>query len=343
MSIFSALEVAELLAELLESSSNSVEVPQNPTLGPDAIVTVGGHRFVVEYKNHALSAVMARATQQALLLAERWMGTPLIVVPYMGEAGRRICAEAGISWLDLSGNAHIKAEGLLVRVAGQPNRFKERGRPENLFAPKSSRLVRWLLSHDGPVSQAELSRATGLAEGVTSRLVARLLAQDLIRRDDDHRIRVRDRGLLLDAWCEAYDFSKHSILKGHIAARTSEALLEQLAKNLEGHAHAFTGLPAAWQFTHFAGYRLTTLYLEEPPTSSLLATLGFRETQQGANTWLVVPNDAGVFEGARDVQGVRCVHPAQVYVDLKAQPERATEAAEALRPLVLTAGAEVDV
>ena len=47
--------------------------------------------------------------------------------------------------------------------------------------------------------------------------------------------------------------------------------------------------------------------------------------------WLVVLNDEGVFHGASEVEGVRCVHPVQVYLDLKAHPERADEAAKKLR------------
>ena len=46
---------------------------------------------------------------------------------------------------------------------------------------------------------------------------------------------------------------------------------------------------------------------------------------------LVVPNDEGVFHGAEIVDGIRCVHPVQAYVDLKDHPERAPEAASEIR------------
>jgi len=45
----------------------------------------------------------------------------------------------------------------------------------------------------------------------------------------------------------------------------------------------------------------------------------------------VVPNDAGVFHGSVEKDGIRCVHPVQAYIDLKGHPERASEAAERLR------------
>jgi len=52
---------------------------------------------------------------------------------------------------------------------------------------------------------------------------------------------------------------------------------------------------------------------------------------------LVVPDDEGVFQGSQTRAGVRCVHPVQIYLDLKSQPERgAKEAAGELRKRLLT-------
>jgi hypothetical protein len=38
-----------------------------------------------------------------------------------------------------------------------------------------------------------------------------------------------------------------------------------------------------------------------------------------------------VFHGASEHEGIRCIHPVQVYLDLVAHPERAAEAAADLR------------
>ena len=51
--------------------------------------------------------------------------------------------------------------------------------------------------------------------------------------------------------------------------------------------------------------------------------------------WLVVPNDEGVFYGAAECEGIRCVHPVQMYLDLKDHPERSVEAAAQLRQTLL--------
>ena len=63
--------------------------------------------------------------------------------------------------------------------------------------------------------------------------------------------------------------------------------------------------------------------------------MGFHEIPRGENVWLVRPDDAGVFQGSELRAEIRCVHPVQVYLDLKDQPERSVEAAEALRKQLL--------
>lgn len=312
----------------------------------DGLFEVLGFSFAVAYKNAAGAAPVAAAVGQAKLQASRLSdkAIPLVAVPFMGETGQRLCEDAGVSWLDLSGNARIKTPGLRIWIEGRPNRFKERGRPSNVFAPKSARIARWLLIHpDEAKSQRELAQETDMDEGQTSRIISRLLKDGLVLRDGQGLIRVQDRALLLDAWHEVYDFSKHQILKGHVVARSGPELSMRLAKTFESHdlPYAMTGLTAAWQLTQFAGFRLNTVYLQRRPDQATLDELGFREEERGANTWLVLPNDTGVFQGAKSQDGVRRVHPVQVYMDLKGLHERAPEAAVHLRDAILKGSLDV--
>ena len=259
---------------------------------------------------------------------------PLLVVPFMGPSGERRCREAGIPWLDLSGNARIVVPGLRIVVLGHDNAFKRAGRPSNVFAPKSARIARWLLMHpDTPVVQRDLARQVGLDEGFTSRIVRRLLEMDLLRRDADGLLIVPDSVLLLDAWNEGYRFGRHRLVRGHLAARSGDELSDKLAARLQSNdiEHAFTGLAAAWQYTHFAMFRLASVYLPDGITGATLDALGVREGTKGANLWLVAPDDEGVLHGVAEVEGLRCVHPVQAWLDLQSHPERAADAADALR------------
>jgi hypothetical protein len=329
-------QVSEMLAEWLGVDAKDISRREPQSQAADDVVEVGKHFFVVEIKSSGAAAAVSQAAEQvrdyAASVSKR--AIPIVVVPYMGEVGRRRCAQVGVQWLDLSGNAHIVAPGVRILIEGKPNRFKPRGRPSSAFAPKASRITRWILIHpDTFLTQREIAVATDVDEGYTSRVVGRLEEENLVIRDDDGAIRARDPSLLLDAWREEYDFAKHRILRGHVAARSGDTLLRSLAETLREYEvdYAVSGLGAAWLITRFAGFRLVTFYLREQPPATLLEEISFREEARGANVWLAIPNDEGVFHGASEQDGVRCVHPVQVYLDLGAHPERAAEAANELR------------
>lgn len=329
------------LAELLGVAPSEIRQRQDRRApAADVVVEIAGNTFIVEYKSSGSTAPVSAAIERVRQFASS-VGSgavPLVVVPFMGQVGRRRCDDAGVAWLDLSGNARIVGPGIHVLVEGHANQFKSRGRPSSAFAPKSSRISRWLLMHaNDPVKQRDLALATDMDEGFTSRIVSRLEEASFVLREQKGEINLRDPDLLLDAWREVYDFSMHQVLRGHLAARSGDEAMRLLAAGLhaEGVRYAATGLAAAWLLTKFSGFRLTTMYVEEPLASGVLESLGIREEERGANVWIVVPKDEGVFQGAGEHDGIACVHPVQAYLDLEGHPERANEAAEQLRSELL--------
>jgi Transcriptional regulator, AbiEi antitoxin, Type IV TA system len=340
-----APEVVDALAELLGVKEAAIRIkPQPPDNGFDYVISAPGHRFLIEYKVKASSGAMsAAAAQLSRCISKAPDGIPLIVVPFMGQVGRDVCEKAGLSWLDLCGNAKIAAEGLRIWIEGRPNKYSGPGRPPNIFAPKSSRIVRQLLlAPERLQTQSHLVRETQLGDGYVSRIVRRLLNDGLVV-EEANGFRPSTPSLLLDAWHSAYDFDRHRIIKGHIAARSGDELANRLSKSLsrEKLEYATTGLAAAWQFTHFTTYRIAAIYLRAMPPKSFLNSVEFSEEPKGANTWLVIPNDDGVFHGGRDVDGIQCVSPVQAYLDLKGQPERSSEAAQQLKEQYLNWGKSV--
>ena len=329
----------ERLAEIFEVP----ELPEPDVFGIytddgrmwDAVSPIGGHFFAMEWRRSGSVGFVAGATHQLRMGHGSFPHKviPLLAVPYMGKEGQEHCAQAQINWLDLSGNARIIAPGIFYQNLGNPNRFRRSGRPESAFGPRGSRITRRLLiDPTRAVTQRTLASSTGLNEGHTSRIVGKLLETRLVERGEDG-ISVIDSGSLLDAWHEDYRFDRHHIVRGHIPARGGVALIRSIAEALSKaeESYAVTALPAAWLWTQNPQFRLSTVYIPKLPSAGLKKALRFREEAERSNTWLVVPNDEGVFHGAELVDGVRCVHPVQAYVDLKNHPERASEAAAGLR------------
>lgn len=336
-------EVSVRLAELLGVLPAELKFKNTGTRdsGVDFVASNGDQYFVVECKTSGEAAPVGLAARRLRQFVEEWKkgAIPLVAVPFMGEVGKRLCEEAGVSWFDLSGNGRIQAPGLRVQIEGKPNRFKRVGRPKSLFAPKSARITRWLLMEKNrDFSQRELAQLSGLDEGFTSRIVRGLEEQNLISRSKDGSIRVAHYETLLDAWREAYEFSKHRILRANMAIRSNDEALQRLSTALQGEniEHAATGLAGAWLLSGFAGFRLVVMYAAKLPSAALQKEMGLHEVPRGENVWIVRPNDCGVLQGSEAVGGIICAHPVQVYMDLKNHPERAKEAAEELRKKFLT-------
>jgi hypothetical protein len=306
----------------------------------DVRLRAGGDWFAVVFKAAANTEQIGSALRLWPPPSER-QDIPLLVTPYMGTSGRELCRAADVAWLDLSGNAEIKTPSLRIRILGEPNRYKRSGRPESLFAPKSARAARlFLMDVSREWLQIALARETGLSAGYLSRLLPRYEEAGFLRCQQEGRAlryRVTHPDRLLDAWDADYDFNHHTILRGHVAARSGVELLRELTNVLKAHhvEYAATGLAGAWMWEPFAAFRTVTLYLAELPSQELLSALGFHEGARGSNAWLVVPDDAGVCAGAVEHNGVRCVSSVQTYLDLKNQPERSQEAREELRRLHL--------
>jgi hypothetical protein len=319
-----------ILADLLDEEGDLRLLPMASDSAYDAAIDSGDRRWLFLFKSLPSPAVVAQASEQLRALRPA-NAVVVLVVPFMTSGGAATAAERRLNWVDLSGNARIRDGNLYVSVEGRPNQFAARGRPASAFAPKSSRVARTLLQDpERWWRQKELSERTGLDPGRVSRVVRRLEDDELIARSAA-LVRPRDRDLLLDAWADEYRFDRHDTILGHVSGTGIESARE-LNRRLDaaGVHHAFTGLPAAWAIQHFARFRLTSVYVTGDPRDAA-DQLTMRLNERGANVQLIGPDDTGVFDGQREIDGLPCVAPVQVYLDLLALPERASETAAELR------------
>lgn len=328
------------LADLIELPCHRIDLdrPWSSDGAPDALLRAGNTVFMLECRIatstaalfHPIRALKARVAQTPTPHPPARV-VPLLVVPFMGPTGRTLCDEEKCSWLDLSGNANIRAPGLHIRIEGKPNRFKRRGRPASAFSPMASRVTRHLLTHrNDDFSQRLIAHSTGVDEGYVSRIVRNLTDQGLLEKHGS-LIRVPQPGHLLRAWLDDYDFDKHRRITGHVPARDGVELTRMLADALANQPHrppyAATGLAAAWCLGRYAAFRTASFYVHDEHALDDLRHLSFRRTDRGANVWMLVPADRSVFEGVVTRDTVHCVATVQVYLDLHAHSERAREVA----------------
>lgn len=330
--------IPEFLANYLDRAVDDIKAEPSPSPNADLLVRLGpgGPTLLLEVIASGRVPAVRQAARQVQQAAAEMDAVPVVVAPFMGEAGRRAAQEEGVWYLDLSGNAHLRADNFFVRVEGRPNAFPEPGRPSSPFAPRGARISRQLLLEPSRWwKQADLARATRLRSGQVSKVISRLAADELIEIRDDRALRPRDANELLDAWAEDYSYDRHHIVPGHVTGSGIE-LARNLGHELDSQAvrHAFTGLPAAWALDGFAQFRLVSVYVDADPIE-VADAIGMRRLERGTNVHLVGPNDEGVLDGKQRAGGLTCVSAVQVYLDLLGLPERAAEAADHLRGDVL--------
>lgn len=284
--------------------------------------------FEVEFK-------LSPSVREVERLAERGGPRPgLLIAPSLSEVLVQHCRERGLSCVDLNGRQWIRAEGVLVdRQPSQERRFRSSLLPPDAFQPKSSRLVRALLSQsDHAWSQSELGVRTGLSPGLVSRLIRHLVNEGLLTQDK-RLLRVPRAGALLDAWAARDDWAKRTTVRQYSLLESDvETVARQLVNIFPaGEALVFTQWFAANLRHPYTIPPVVSAYVERFPTEQVERELRARQVADGGTLWLVVPKEDGVFRETQRVGELTLACDAQIYLDLLRAGLRGPEQAKALR------------
>lgn len=258
----------------------------------------------------------------------------LLIAPSLSEVLVQHCRSHGVSCLDLNGRQWIRAEGLVVdRHPSEERRFRPAQLPPDPFQPKSSRLVRALLTHrNRHWTQKELREQTGLSPGLVSRLVRHLDNEGLVAQDE-RTLWLKQSDALLDQWARVDDWSRRTTLRQYSLLVSD---LEQIARSLlkahpESERLVFTQWFAANLRHPYTTPPVVSAYVPYFPSEVIERKLGARQVTDGGTLWLVVPADEGVFRETQQVGEFTLACDAQIYLDLLHVGLRGPEQAKALR------------
>ena len=260
----------------------------------------------------------------------------LLVAPRLTNRVLEFCKEKQLSCIDLNGRVWLRAEGLLVdRHALSGRSFSYQLEPRNVFAGKSGRIVRSLLTgRDQIWTQADLVKRTQVSSGMVSRLVQYLVSQSYLEKLSAREYRISDFDGLLDEWSVADKFQDRcstNYYAGPIGNLTKVAhALHEWSRSKSVNI-AFTQWIAAFERHPYTEPAICSAYVQRLPDSATLDSLGLRPVEEGGKVWLHVPKEEGVFLEARSFANLGLVTDAQIYIDLKNTGLRGPEAAQALR------------
>jgi len=256
----------------------------------------------------------------------------LVVTRNLSLSSIEKCAAAGICVLDEEGNGFLRLPSLCYQKA-IPRQRKSSSAPNSsaVFSPKASRLVRALLAHHPKAwNQTELADKTAVSESHASRMVARMVAADYVRRDKD-KLRVVDPNRLLDDWAAAYRFDRHRRSRFGLAMGEYLQGLRKFRQEMQRQSirFALTGWSAAYLNAPYGIPDSIVAYVDR-----LTGDIPFRAlhpVESKGNVLLLLPNDEGVFQFTQPGEFGESVADVQAYLDLRSLPGRAAEQADVLR------------
>ena len=254
----------------------------------------------------------------------------VFIAPYISPASAAICVEAGIGYVDLSGNCRLAFNTIFILRENQPNRFVMKKELASLFAPRSERILRALLSFPKQTwTTMALASAANVSPGMVSHIKKLLVDREWIQTLEGG-FRLSAPFDLLSIWAENYTFRKNKVFDYYSLKPPSELeidLGETCAES--GITYALTGFSASARLAPAVRYQRAMAYVQGD-ILSLANRLGLKSVSSGPNITLLSPYDEGVFLGSRPVDDILVANPIQVYLDLKNYRGRGEEAAETL-------------
>jgi hypothetical protein len=335
---------------LLEQWMPGVRMTPAHTPAPfDAIVKWRGPAGVVTY---ILQAKRQVATQDARVLAERFRTNVrqraktlkgarlLLAAPYVRPQQAAVLQHADIDFVDLAGNADLRARGLHVHVEG---RKPAREHKDVRLGPTKGwvKTVLALLVRPDLVQAPlrTLAREADVARGTAAECLRDLQARGFITGAGRQR-RVVDRTPLVATWVQAYGNRLRPGLTQRwlqIQAPRKEEIWQRLAKGLNDHKvpWALTGADAAERTTHYLRTDYTEIYaaVDLVDNREVLKHLGAQPGATRGNVLVIAPPGPLALQAAAIEDTIPVAPPLLVYAELRYHgDEQALEAAEMLLP-----------
>ena len=308
--------------------------------GPDVLVEadVRGQpiTLIAEAKAQGEPRYIRQAADQIRDYLPRFPGAyPIVVSPFISAQSAELLKSKGVGYFDLAGNALIDFGPLYIRVVGKPTRNRVQKTAKSLFASKSSRILRVMLTDPAKSWYVQdLSAEAGVSIGLASRLKRRLADLELAA-EAKSGVKLTNPGEVLNQWAQAYSYEKNEILRYYSPQPPSEveSRVSEFARS-RGVAYALTMFSGAARVAQFVRYNFAAFYFSGS-TLELERELQIKQTSSGANVWIFRPFDDGVYYGLQNRDGISVASNVQLYLDLINYKGRGEEQANAIRERLL--------
>jgi hypothetical protein len=256
------------------------------------------------------------------------LGKWVIAAPVIGPRTREVLNESQINWIEFEGDCRIRVGGLSIERTVRRKKTREvltteRRYVANPFRGGALRIVRWLLTEPERVwSASEIRARARVSPGFVSRTLA-TLERDAYAVRVERGVRVADASALLIAWAKTPSPPDERLER--VAVDGPGQMIEQVRNTRKPPAYALTTEAGADLIAPFARVTRVEMYVDDATAWDRLLKL--EVVPRGGNVILILPDDAGVFDGRQVVSQLQVVSWPQLFVDLYRKGGAARDAA----------------
>jgi hypothetical protein len=295
----------------------------------------------LEVKRQANAATAWQLVRRAQAESE---GHVLLVAGATTAEARDILERHGVAVVDGRGNAHVELPGLLLHTEGGRQRGDAPGpQPRARLAGKGGVAAQaLLLAPERAWKVQDLAAEAHVSVGLAHRVLARLEAEELVAAEGAGPGRVRhvaDPTALFDLWAEENTDRAVRRVRAYRLARDPRELADAVSAGLDaaGIDHAVTGAAAAGRIAPYVtAVPVSEIWVDSiAPLDDAVSATGAEEADTGHNLAFVQANGDEPLAFRRKVEGTWIVNAFRLFYDLRNDPRRGREQADALRREVI--------
>jgi len=206
----------------------------------------------------------------------------------------------------------------------------------NVFAKKSSRVLRVLLANSGKDwKERQLAEEANISSALVHYVFKKLIEMKLAARNEQNRFILTDPPRIIRIWASNHRYDQANEFLSYFAFERETGIFIGKLVDIELE-YALSGLAAAWLVAPSVQTNDFHLYVPSEDIAAKIAEkIGLNPRPRGGNVRFVLPYDEGVFYGTRVVRGVKVVSNIQLYLDLYNALPRGRKAASQILDLVL--------
>ncbi len=292
--------------------------------------------FIIEVNNNGEPRFARQAVNRLLRFRNDMTDCYCIfMAPYISGETAEICLQDGIGSIDFAGNCRIFFDHVFLEKKGNPNPYTQKRVLHTLFSPAASRILRVMITQPKKKWKIkEMASEAKVSVGLVANVRKLLLDREWISAEWGN-FTLEKPDLLLVEWANNYNFRKNRIFT-YYTLENPPGLESLIAKvcHQKSIRYALTGFSAAARLAPAVRYNRSMIYVEAI-TEELIHEFSIKPAASGANVFLLVPFDEGVFHHRIKVDKIFLVTPVQAYLDLIGYRGRGEESAKVLLEQVI--------